>query len=147
MQFAHFRGFFHEIFSPKLLDLQAMSHTTTTEIGLMFTSMTLGALCGTIIGDQVLHRINCRIYLAAVLFFFGTFIIILLWANNFVTLMCIAAILGLFEGALRLMVSLIHKRLQDHQEAFSRVILVNLKWRDACCTCDIRLLFINGLPC
>ncbi len=97
MQFAHFQGLFHGIFGPTLLDLQSVSHTTTTQIGFMFTSMTLGALCGAIIGGQVLDHINCRIYLAGVFFFFGALIIVLPWADNFVTLMSLAAILGPFD--------------------------------------------------
>ncbi len=69
-------------------------------MGLMFTVMTVGGLCGATIAGQVLDRINCRTYLALVLLFFGALVIILPWAHNATTLMCIASVLGLFEGAL-----------------------------------------------
>ena len=69
-------------------------------MGLMFTVMTVGGLCGATIAGQVLDHINCRIYLAWVLLFFGALVIILPWAYNFITLMCIAAVLGVFGGLL-----------------------------------------------
>ncbi len=100
LQFCHIQGLFWGAFGPTLLDLQLVTHTTTTEIGLMFTVMTVGAMCGAIIGGQILDRVNYRIYLALVLLIFGSLVIILPWANSFSTLMCIAAVLGLFEGAI-----------------------------------------------
>ncbi len=65
----------------------------------MFTVMTAGAICGAIIGGQILDHVNYRIYMALVLLIFGGMVITLPVANSFLTLMCIAAVLGLFEGA------------------------------------------------
>ena len=77
-----------------------MTNTTTTQIAFMFTAITVGGLVGAITGGQILDRINCRLYMAIVLLFFGAMIIALPWATNFVSLMALAVVLGLFEGAL-----------------------------------------------
>ncbi len=44
--FLHTQGLFHGILGPTLYDLEQLTGTTTAEISLMFTAMTVGALVG-----------------------------------------------------------------------------------------------------
>lgn len=88
------------MFGPVLLDLQIITNTTTTQIGFMFTVLTLGGLIGAVVGGQILDRVNCRVYMATVVMFFGAMIIALPWANSFMSLMALTLVLGLFMGAL-----------------------------------------------
>ena len=46
----HTQGLFHGILGPTLLDLEQLTGTTTAEISLMFTAMTVGALVGVPVG-------------------------------------------------------------------------------------------------
>ena len=55
---------------------------------------------GATVGGQILDRVNCRLYMAVVLMFFGAMIIALPWAYDFLSLMALAAVMGLFQGAL-----------------------------------------------
>ena len=66
----------------------------------MFTATTLGGLVGATVGGQILDRVNCRLYMAVVLMFFGAMIIALPWAYDFLSLTALAAVMGLFQGAL-----------------------------------------------
>ena len=59
------------------MDLQMVTHLTTTQIGFMFTAITLGGLVGAISVGHILDRVNCRLYMAVILLFFGAMIIAL----------------------------------------------------------------------
>ena len=60
----NFQGLFHGILGPTLLDIEQLTGTTTAQVSLMFTAMTVGALAGAPVGAYQTGKITALMYMS-----------------------------------------------------------------------------------
>ena len=60
----NFQGLFHGILGPTLLDIEQLTGTTTAQVSLMFTTMTVGALVGAPVGAYQTCEIPVLMYIS-----------------------------------------------------------------------------------
>ena len=58
------QGLFHGILGPTLLDIEQLTGTTTSQVSLMFTAMTVGALAGAPVGAYQTGKIPALGYIS-----------------------------------------------------------------------------------
>ena len=60
----YYQGLFHGILGPTLLDIEQLTGTTTAQVSLMFTAMTVGALVGAPVGAYQTGEIPVLMYIS-----------------------------------------------------------------------------------